>query len=94
MPMTLANRLFPDPLTFEILIIQQINIKGPKRLFQDIVDDLDDLLYCRGKTSEGVVLLTPTVFETGSGVHYMKIAKTLERAQQLSQQAMDRLVSY
>ena len=92
-PMTLVNRLFPDPLTFEIVIIQQVNNKRPKKMFQDIVDDLEDLLYCHGKTSEGVVLLTPTVFESGSGVHYMTIAKTLERAQQLSHQAMDRLVS-
>ncbi len=91
-PMTLANRLLPDPDENHVVIVQKSELNLPGRPFQGAVNSLRDLLFKRGTSREGIVLLSPTTYEYGRGVHFMAIAQKLDRARELSRQAIARLI--
>lgn len=90
-PMTVANRLMPDDEEFQFMVVQKSNLNLPPRPFQGALNALRDLLFKQG-SREGVVFLTPSSYENGSGVHYMAIAETLQRARELSHQTSQRLM--
>ncbi len=89
--MTLTNRLATDPDEAQFMIVQKSNLALPHRPFQGAINGLRDLLYRHDQTREGIVLLTPTGYEHGIGVHFLAIAQTVDRARDFAQQALERL---
>ena len=90
--MTLANRLVLDSGDYELMVVQRVNMDLPARPFEAALASLGDVLFRSTSTSEGIVLLTPTAFENGVGIHFMAIAKTRDRARALSEEAFVRLI--
>ncbi|MDH3740561.1 MAG: hypothetical protein OER56_03095 [Hyphomicrobiales bacterium] len=90
-PMTLVNRLLPEPEDWHVMIVQRVNLELPPRSFQTAVDRIDDLLFRTNSCNEGIILLTPTGYERGAGVHFMALARTQQKVRELSRDAMMRL---
>lgn len=90
-PMTLVNRLLPDPEDWHVLIVQRLNLDLPPRPFQTVIDCVGDLLFQEKLGNEGIILLTPTGYERGAGVHFLAVARTLDKARELSRDVMQRL---
>ncbi|PCI05064.1 MAG: hypothetical protein COB78_00085 [Hyphomicrobiales bacterium] len=90
-PMTAANRLMPEGEEYQFMVVQKSDLNLPPRPFQGALNALRDILFKQG-SREGVVFLTPTSYESGSGMHYMAIAETLKRARDLSRQTGQRLM--
>ena len=92
-PMTFFNRIVPDPNDYEIMIVQKFDLSLPERPFAEAVKALDGLLFHHEKVDEGLVMLTPTSFEHGCGLHFMTIAKSLGKARKLASHAIERLTN-
>ncbi len=90
-PMTMVNRLLDDPAGSEIMIVQKAHLDLPAKPIHDAINILGGMLFRRGKSLEGIILLSPTGYEQGRGVHFLALAKTLERARELSLKCMKRL---
>ena len=90
-PMTFSNRLGAAVSESEIMIVQRSSFEVPPRPFRDVLSLFADLLFTPGKSTEGIVPLTPAGFERGTGVHFMTIAGSLERAKDIAKQALDRI---
>ena len=90
-PMTLLNRLAPNAHALEVVIVQREAQGLQAMAFEEVLDRLEGDLYQPGKSDEGVITLTPTGYERGDGMHFLTIATTFERAQQLAQQTGERL---
>ncbi len=92
--MTFANRLFGAAFSGSYVIVQREGLKLPKRCFAEILPVLDGLLYDRRSSSSGgIILLTTTGLERGSGMHFMAVAASAERAKTLAAQASRRLMA-
>ncbi|NNE21737.1 MAG: hypothetical protein HKN11_03930 [Rhizobiales bacterium] len=90
-PMTLVNRLLPEPEDWHVMIVQRLNLELPARSFQTAIDRVEDLLFQAKLCNEGIILLTPTGYERGEGVHFFALAKTQAKVRALSRDAMNRL---
>lgn len=90
-PMTLANRLLPTGEALETVVVQRVRFPVRERSFSALLEEFSDLLFIPGKRDEGIVFLTPHVIEQGTGIHFMALAPTLERAKKLAAQAQARL---
>ncbi len=91
LPMTLANRLQPDGNP-QLMVVMKRQPDLQPRSFADVLDLLADLLFERGNTREGIVVLTPAGLEEGLNVHFMAIAQSLESVREMSREALRRLV--
>jgi hypothetical protein len=91
LPMTLAHRLLDDPASQEIVIIQHQHMDLSVWTFDAALDRISDLLFEPGTRPEGIVLLTPTCLERGTGIHLMAIARQVDHAHHLARQATARL---
>ena len=92
LPMTLVNRLFGAAFQGSYVIVQREGVAMPKRAFAEILQILTGLLYDARLGSEGIILLTTTGLERGSGLHFMAVAPSLDRAKALATQAANRLI--
>jgi hypothetical protein len=92
LPMTLANRLFGAAFEGSYVIVQHEGLKMPKRTFAEILRILSGLLYDARSDEEGIILLTTTGLERGSGLHFMAVAPSHDRAKALATQASNRLI--
>jgi hypothetical protein len=90
-PMTFANRLGAAVSESEIVIVQRTTFEAPPRSFRDVLSLFSDLLFEPGRSTEGLIPLTPGGFARGAGAHFMTIAKSLERAKDLARRALQRL---
>lgn len=90
-PMTLANRLAGPDDALEMVVVQRVRFPVRERAFADLLEEFADLLFVPGKSGEGIVFLTPDVVELGSGIHFMAVALTLDRANTLAEQTQVRL---
>ncbi len=91
LPMTFANRLGATASESEIVIVQRTTFETPPRPFRDVLSLFEDMTFIPGERMEGIVPLTPGGFERGAGVHFMTIAKSLDRAKDLARIALYRL---
>jgi hypothetical protein len=91
LPMTFANRLGAPVTESEIVIVQRTTLEVPPRPFRDVLALLADMIFMPGQSTQGIIPLTPAGFERGTGVHFMTIAKSLDRAKNLAKQALQRI---
>lgn len=89
-PMTLANRLSGCGPVLQPVVVQRARFALQKRPFATLLADFSDMLFQPGGR-EGVVFLTPFCFERGTGIHFMALAATLERARALAARTQARL---
>jgi hypothetical protein len=75
----------------EIVIVQRTTLEVPPRPFRDVLALLADMIFMPGQSTQGIIPLTPAGFERGTGVHFMTIAKSLDRAKNLAKQALQRI---
>ncbi len=78
-PLTLANR-FATAATPEIVVVQQVGIDLPACTFEQALQRTAPHLYRDGRNTRGVVFMSPRLLESGSGMHFVAIAETLEAA--------------
>jgi hypothetical protein len=90
-PMTFSNRLGAAVSKSEIAIVQRGRFEVPPRPFRDVLLLFADMLFTPGKSTEGIIPLTPAGFERGTGVHFMTIAGSLERTKDIAKKALDRI---
>lgn len=90
LPMTLANRLTSGSHG-GIVIMQASGMTVPSRSMPEISAVLGKALFADPGGREGVVVLSPTVFEMGNGLHFMAIAGTQARAETIADNAFQRL---
>ncbi len=83
-PMTLANRLLGDWGRRAFMIMQRTSLSNPPRDLSQALRGLRGLLYRRGSTDTGVVLLTPGGLEQGTGLHFLLLARNID---ELNEQA-------
>jgi hypothetical protein len=89
MPMTLANRLVGDWRNRPFEIVQRQGIRIAPLSVTAAIEMLGSTLFRPGETTEGIVLLTPQRMVEGSGIHFMAMARTTDRARALVQQALE-----
>jgi len=90
LPMTLANRLSGGSHG-GIVIMQASGMTVPRRSMPEISAVLGEALFATPGSKEGIVILSPTVFELGTGLHLMAIAGTQARAETIADDAFQRL---
>ncbi len=88
MPMTLANRLVGDWRRRPFRIVQHRAVGMAPLPVDTAIDRLGRLLFRPGETDEGLVLLTPQRMVEGSGIHFMAMARNVERARALSREGL------
>jgi len=92
--MTFLNRLGAAVSKSEIVIVQRTTFEVPRRPFREVLSLFADMLFAPGRTKEGIILLSPAGFERGTGVHFMTIACSLERARSMAKDALGRLIGH
>ncbi len=73
-PMTLANRLIGDWYQAYLLIAERNDYSGPPWPFEDFRSDMGDLLLRRGGPPLGIVALSPSRIESGTGYELLVLA--------------------
>lgn len=91
LPMTFANRS-TDGSHDGIVIMQASGMAVPRRSMAEIEAVLGEALIATPSAKEGIVILSPTVFELGLGLHFMAIADMQSRAETIADDAFRRLV--
>jgi len=93
-PMTFANRLGATVSKSEIVIVQRSRFEVPPRPIRVVLSLLADMLFTPGEAREGIIPLSPAGFERGTGVHFMTIAGSLDRAKDIANQALERITGH
>jgi hypothetical protein len=91
LPMTFANRLGAAVAESEIVIVQRTTLEVPARPFGEVLALLADILFTPGRSTQGIIPLTPAGFERGTGVHFMAVAPSLDDAKALAKQVLQRI---
>jgi len=87
-PMTLANKLVGDWRRRPFQVVQRRGVAMPPLSVSAAIGRLGGSLFRPGRTEEGVVLLTPQRMVEGTGIHFMAMAATLDRARALARDAL------
>lgn len=90
-PLSLLNRLGISILEYEVLIVQRTGLTIEARQFRDVLRLLGDLLYPNRPTGDGIILSSPTVYERGTGIHFVSFAKSRAAARAMAVAARERL---
>ncbi len=90
-PLTLANRLVGDWDQRPFVVVHLSVDRGTGRPFAEVLQDLEDDLFRVGQKDTGVVLLTPTGFEDGRGLHFMVLADSVEASRRCAKRVIGRL---
>jgi hypothetical protein len=85
--MTLASRLTTGQCRDNFVVVQRDHMNFPPRQFLAALRALEPLLYRVTKSSEGVVLVSPSGIEQGSAIHLLALAENVDRAKYLAGQA-------
>ena len=88
--MTLANRLTGGKHG-GLTIVQASGMDVPSRSMADIKNILGRTMFASNGEQEGIVILSPTVFEMGTGPHFMAIARTQAAADAMADTAFQPL---
>jgi len=73
-PMTLANRLIGDWSHADVLIAERNDFSGPPWPFEEFCDQLGALLFRHGGPPRGIVALSPSRIEAGTGYELLVLA--------------------
>jgi len=91
-PMTLLNRIDRAAQDREIVIVQRNDMNYPPIPFAETLQRLDHLLLKPGRAEEGIVVLTPNVYELGQGAHFMAVGSSLARAKDMTIRAFNSIL--
>ena len=91
-PVTLANRLAGNWRGKGLVIVQQSRVRLPPRDFESTLNLLGDMLLTGPHATEGVVLVAPARFVSGSGVNFMVLGRDGEHARRGAEAALARLL--
>ena len=86
-PMTLANRILTDPLAWNPVIVQKESEALEPQAFAGVLERFQNMLFDPKRPDDGIVFLTPTGLEQGRAMHFMALARSLERAKALARRA-------
>ena len=89
LPLAAANRLSGGNHG-GLVIYQSSSRPALARPMSDLLELVGSDLYSP-ETGEGVVLLSPTVFEQGLGAHFMTLAQTQDGAEDLANRTLEKL---
>lgn len=93
LPMTLVNRLAGDWQRRPFVVVQQGGLDLPPRGFERVMGVLESLLFRPGEREEGIVILTPTAYERGTGIHFAALAGDAAPAKALAANAIERILA-
>lgn len=82
-PLVLVNRMAPQAAA-NFVIVQQVDVEQPPREFGAVLQRLGSLLYCQGQRQRGIVIMSPRLLESGSGMHFVSIGDSLDDARRLA----------
>ncbi len=91
-PMSLLNRLFGDEEPSPYIIVHGSGQDLTRRSFCDGLDILSDLLWhpCQ---QNGIIFMTPSGFETGTGLHFVSLASSVSAAKEQAETVGRRLAA-
>ncbi|MCP5072087.1 MAG: hypothetical protein GY947_02170 [Rhodobacteraceae bacterium] len=92
-PMTLVNGLGRVAGGEGLVIVQQVNLGHQYRTTQQTIELLSDLLYERGISERGLLLLAPTSKGSKAAVNFAALAPNQEEAAELAERATSRMRS-
>ena len=92
-PMTLANRLTGDWARHPFIVAERADLDGPAQSFPEFLSRIGDDLYRPGLTDTGVVVLSPSWVEHGTGYQFMVIGRDATDAAARTQSVTDRLTA-
>jgi hypothetical protein len=90
-PLTLANRLVGDWERHPFVVVHLSAGDDTGRPFAEVLKDLEDDLFRVGQTNAGIVILTPSGFEDGQGLHFMVLAGSVEASRRFAKRMIERL---
>lgn len=79
-PMTLANRLIGDWSRVYLLIAERNDFPGPAWTFENFCDEIGDLLFRKCGPARGIVVLSPSRVEAGTGYELLVLASNAGEA--------------
>jgi hypothetical protein len=88
-PLTLVNRLTGGGAKAKFVVVQRTRESGSRQSFADALRALDGILFRRGRSEKGIVLLSPIEIEAGRGVQMLACAETVALASELSDSALE-----
>jgi len=80
-PMTLVNRLTGDWRRHPFVISDRSDLHGHGRRFEDLLAQFKDNLFLPGDSEEGLIFLSPSRMEDGTGFEVLYIAPSVAKAQ-------------
>ena len=86
-PLTLANRILTDPSAWDPVIVQKESGALEPQPFARVLERFQDMLFDPRRPDDGIAFLTPTGLEQGRAMHFMTLARSLERAKTLAKMA-------
>lgn len=92
LPLTLVNRLTGNWMEHPFAVLEEAHLRLPPRAFADVLRLLEDQLY-RRDTGRGVVLLSPSRLERGTGFELFGIGDSVEDARARALAAARRLTA-
>ena len=78
--MTLANRLIGDWSRVYLLIAERNDFPGPAWTFENFRDEMGDLLFQKCGPARGIVVLSPSRVEAGTGYELLVLASNAGEA--------------
>ena len=90
-PMTLVNRLTGDWSRLSFVVVHQSHQPTRPTKFERALESLKNDLYRTGPIDAGIIVLTPTGIENGSGVHLAALGRTAEEAKQVARRSIKAL---
>lgn len=91
LPMTFLNRIFGAKAMPAYVIIQRSQIVVPPLPFSEALRRLGDDIYRPGGKPEGIIMITPGYYETGTGLHFISMDQTVDKALSRADAAIVRL---
>jgi hypothetical protein len=91
-PMSIMAR-FENGAQRAIAVVQSSDVAHPPMSTDEVRRILDDLLYDGTDPGTGILLVSPTIFERGKGVHFIAVAEEVDRARALAEEATERITA-
>ena len=79
-PLTMVNRLTPDGVRPAFVVVQQVGTELPPCGLGEVLQRAAAHLYRHGQRWKGVVFLSPRLLESGTGMHFVALAPSLDEA--------------
>lgn len=91
-PMSLMNRLFAAAEPPPYVIVHRAGLDLPRRSFDDGLELIREFLWQPG-AAKGVIFMTPSGFEEGSGLHFISVEASTAQASAQADTVIERLTS-